>query len=169
MEQLIKALLGYAQAGEQSLTRSAVAADAVMVEVCSSLKPLIDESRAEVTCGTLPVVTADPVQLLQLFQNLIGNSIKYSRPGIPPRIYVTAEAIESGHRFAIQDNGIGIDPRHFERVFSPLTRLHGEEIPGTGLGLAVCKKIVERNGGQIWLTSEPGKGSTFYFSLPAGS
>jgi hypothetical protein len=89
-----------------------------MAAVCSTLKPLIDESRAEVSWGTLPVVTANAVQLLQLFQNLFGNSIKYSRPGIAPRIHVTAEAIGSGHRFAIQDNGIGIDSRHYGRVFS---------------------------------------------------
>ncbi len=169
MDRLVKALLEYAQTGQQSLTRSAVATEAVVVEACSSLKSYIDESHAEVTCGPLPVVTANPVQLVQLFQNLIGNSIKYARPGVPPRICVTAAAIESGHMFTIQDNGIGIDRKHFERVFSPLKRLHGQEIPGTGLGLAICKKIVESNGGQIWLSSEPENGSTFYFTIPAGN
>src|SRR5687768_17244852 len=101
----------------------------------------------------------DPVQSLQLFENLIANAIKYARVGVPPPIHVSAKRIELGeYEFTIQDNGCGIDPKNFERIFAPLKRLHGKEIPGTGMGLAICKKIVERQGGRIWITSEIEKG-----------
>jgi two-component system sensor histidine kinase/response regulator len=125
------------------------------------------ESSAELTHKTLPTVIGDPVQLLQLLQNLVGNAIKYVRVGVKPRIVISAEKKGAEYHFAVKDNGLGIDPKNFERIFAPLKRLHGQEIPGTGIGLAVCKKIVERHGGRIWVTSEQGNGSTFYFTLPA--
>jgi signal transduction histidine kinase len=107
------------------------------------------------------------VQLLQLFQNLIGNAIKYSRVGVRPQIHVSVERSDnSHHHFAVRDNGLGIESKNFDRIFAPLKRLHGQEIPGTGIGLAVCKRIVERHGGRIWVTSETGRGSAFYFTLP---
>jgi signal transduction histidine kinase len=100
-------------------------------------------------------------------QNLVGNAIKYARVGVPPRIVISAEKKGAEYHFAVKDNGFGIDPKNVEHIFAPLKRLHGQEIPGTGIGLAVCKRIVERQGGHIWVSSDPGYGSTFYFTLPA--
>ena len=104
-------------------------------------------------------------QLMHIFQNLIGNALKYRREE-PPSIRVVAEQRESDWIFAVQDNGIGIDPAHKERIFGLFRRLHGNEIPGTGIGLAICKRIIEHHGGRIWVESEPGVGSTFFFTLP---
>jgi chemotaxis family two-component system sensor kinase Cph1 len=119
-----------------------------------------------VTSDPLPTLVAEEVMLTQLFQNLISNSIKY-RSGETPRIHVSAERNPEGWLFAVRDNGIGIDPQFSDRVFGMFKRLHGKEIPGTGIGLALCKKIVERNGGRIWVESEAGSGSTFKFTIPA--
>src|SRR5581483_433894 len=105
-------------------------------------------------------------QIQQMFQNLIGNAIKY-RGQAAPRVRIQAERRENCWEFSIADNGVGIAPEHYERIFLPLKRLHGREIAGTGLGLAVCKRIVENSGGRIWVQSTPGAGSTFYFTLPA--
>jgi signal transduction histidine kinase len=104
--------------------------------------------------------------LIQLFQNLISNSIKYKGKE-HPRIHVSAERDAGGWLFAVRDNGIGIDPEDTDRVFGMFKRLHGNEIPGTGIGLALCKKVVERQGGRIWVESEPGQGATFKFTIPA--
>jgi light-regulated signal transduction histidine kinase (bacteriophytochrome) len=115
-----------------------------------------------VTRGPLPVIAADPVQLGQLFRNLISNAIKFRREE-PPRIDVRADLMGDQWRFSVRDNGIGIEPKHYERIFIIFQRLHGRDRAGTGIGLAVCKKIIERHGGQIWLESEPGRGSVFLF------
>jgi light-regulated signal transduction histidine kinase (bacteriophytochrome) len=124
------------------------------------------ESDAEVARGPLPTVRGDGTQLVQLFQNLIGNAIKF-RGERRPRVRVEAAQDESLWRFRLQDNGIGIDARYHNRLFDIFQRLHGrEEYPGTGIGLAICKRIVERHGGRIWLESEPGHGTSFFFSLP---
>lgn len=168
MEQLIESLLRYAQIGEEALVETAVRIDAVLDGVRLNLQSLIAETSAQLTHGPMPTVVGDPVQLLQLFQNLVTNAIKYSRAGVTPAINISAVSTHpSEYRFEISDNGVGIEPKNFERIFAPLKRLHGQEIPGSGIGLAVCKRIVERHGGRIWVTSEPGKGSTFYFTLPA--
>ncbi len=117
----------------------------------------------------MPQVLADPHQLDQLLQNLIANGLKYRRGGTEPQVQVSAEQEGSGWRFAVQDNGIGIEPQYFERIFEIFQRLHGRETyQGTGIGLAVCKKIVERHGRQLWLESTLGQGSTFFFTLPWG-
>ena len=109
----------------------------------------------------------DATQLVQLFQNLLANAIKFHRPGVAPRVSLSAQAGAEGWRFAVTDNGIGIAPEYFERIFALFQRLHGRtEYPGTGIGLALCKKIVERHGGHIGVESEPGRGSTFWFTLP---
>jgi signal transduction histidine kinase len=113
----------------------------------------------------LPEVQADPVRILQLFQNLFVNAINYTGPELP-RIHVSVEETGPDYRFAVADNGIGIASEHFERIFMPLKRLHSGTVPGSGIGLAVCRKIVERHGGRIWVKSMTGKGSTFFFTLP---
>jgi light-regulated signal transduction histidine kinase (bacteriophytochrome) len=124
------------------------------------------ENNASVSYGNLPEVIADSTQLAQVFQNLITNGIKFHGEEAP-RIHISAEKKASEWVFSVQDNGIGIDPQYSERIFEVFKRLHNmEEYPGTGIGLAVCKKIVERHGCRIWVESELGKGSTFYFTLP---
>src|SRR6185295_4266130 len=122
---------------------------------------------ATVNCGALPSVIADSLQLVELFQNVIVNAVKFGSTR-PPRIDVTARRDGAEWLFSVSDNGIGIDPQFFGRIFEVFQRLHGqEEYPGTGIGLAICKRIVERFGGRIWLESTPGAGTTFLFSLPA--
>jgi light-regulated signal transduction histidine kinase (bacteriophytochrome) len=118
-----------------------------------------------VTHGPLPSVMADEMQLTQLFQNLVGNAIKYQKAGIP-KVHIAATNRGKNWTFSVQDNGLGIDPQYFERIFGMFQRLHKrEEFAGTGIGLAICKKIVERHGGTISVESEPGQGSTFRFAL----
>jgi light-regulated signal transduction histidine kinase (bacteriophytochrome) len=127
----------------------------------------IAEKNSEIICGDLPVVLADPIAMIQLFQNLIGNALKFQR-NEKPVVHVVCEPRRgSDWLFSIRDNGIGIDPVNFERLFQVFQRLHTkQEYPGTGIGLAICKKIVEHHGGQIWLESEPGKGTVFFFTIP---
>ncbi len=124
------------------------------------------ENEVQVTCSELPVVTGDRTQLTQLFMNLINNGIKY-RSEQPPRIHVSAERNGAEWLISIRDNGIGIEPRHQEQIFEIFKRLHSPQAyPGTGIGLAVCRRIVHRHGGRIWVDSEPGKGSVFHFTIP---
>jgi light-regulated signal transduction histidine kinase (bacteriophytochrome) len=134
--------------------------------VLASLEVAIKESGASITSGTLPHVRMYEFQLEQLFQNLIANAIRYR--GIDtPRISIAAERQGDVWRFSVQDNGIGIEPQFQEQIFGIFKRLHSRtEYPGTGMGLAICQRIVERAGGRIWVESEPGKGSTFYFTIP---
>ncbi|MGH7962633.1 MAG: sensor histidine kinase, partial [Candidatus Binatia bacterium] len=114
----------------------------------------------------LPTVAAEETMLMQLFQNLIGNALKYRNNRLP-QIHISATPQPGEWRFTVQDDGIGIAPQHAERIFGLFTRLHGHQYPGTGLGLALCRKLVERHGGRIWVESELGAGSTFFFTLPA--
>ncbi len=167
MEDLIAAVLRYAQAGHDTLAISPVRPETILEAVRSNLQPLLKERAAKLIYSSLPTVAGDPIQLLQLFQNLVSNALKYARPGIPPRVCISAEKADHGQlRFEVRDNGLGIDPKFFQLIFTPLRRLHGQEIPGTGIGLSLCRKIVERHGGRMWLTSELGKGSSFCFTLP---
>ena len=127
----------------------------------------IQESSGVVTHDPLPTVVADGTQLVQLFQNVVGNAIKYHSAELP-RVHVSAKK-NGGNEwiFSMRDNGLGIDPKYFKKIFVMFQRLHGrEEFSGTGIGLTVCKKIAERHGGRMWVESEPGKGSTFYVALP---
>src|SRR6185436_12067392 len=110
--------------------------------------------------------TAEEVSLVLLFQNLVGNALKYHRPDESPHIHISAKRDARVWSFSVRDNGIGIEAEHLETIFAPFKRLHGREYPGTGIGLAICQKIVERYGGRIWVESEPGRGSTFFFTLP---
>jgi two-component system CheB/CheR fusion protein len=169
IEALLKALLAYWEVTEREHD-SFIPIDcgAVLANALSNLQAAIEENGAIVTSDPLPTVVAEKVMLTQLFQNLISNSIKY-RSEEPPRIHVSAERDAEGWLFAVRDNGIGIEPQFAERVFGMFKRLHGKEIPGTGIGLALCKKIVERKGGRIWVESEAGRGATFKFTIPARS
>ena len=141
---------------------------AALDQALANLKTTIEHSGAVVTHDPLPRVVHDKLLLAQLFQNLIGNAIKFHVEA-PPRIHVSARQEGEEWDLAVRDNGIGIDPQYAERIFTIFQRLHTrEEYSGTGIGLAICKKIVERRGGRIWVESQPGSGSTFYFTIPIG-
>jgi light-regulated signal transduction histidine kinase (bacteriophytochrome) len=131
------------------------------------MEPAIKESNAEIVCGPLPIISADLTQLGQLFQNLIGNAIKY-RGATPPKITIKAIQQPNGWLFSVTDNGIGIAPEFYDRIFVLFQRLHTRtEYPGTGIGLAVSRKIVERHGGTLWVESTEDAGSTFFFTIPS--
>jgi len=168
MQSLIADLLAYSCVGTRALQPLArTDSKAALAEALAGLKAAIRESGATVTHGRLPKVMADRTQLAQLFQNLIGNAVKFRRKAAP-RVHVSAREREDGWRFAVRDNGIGIARQYHERIFEIFQRLHTrKKYPGTGIGLAICKRIVERHGGRIWVESKPNKGSTFYFQLPA--
>jgi light-regulated signal transduction histidine kinase (bacteriophytochrome) len=167
MQILINDLLAYSRVGRRGKEFKEVSCEIVLDQAMSNLQNLIEQSGAVVTRSQLPGVKGDDIQLTQLFQNLIGNAIKFSRDRAP-RIHVAAEQRGDDWVFFVRDNGIGIEPEYFERIFSIFQRLHDrEKYPGTGIGLAICKKVVERHGGKIWVESEPGSGSTFYFTIPA--
>ena len=131
----------------------------------SDLQLAMDESSAVVTHDPLPTILANTPQIAQVFQNLIGNAIKY-RGSEPPRVHLGVEREGAYWKFSVQDNGQGFRPDQADRIFGVFKRLHGREIPGTGIGLAICKRVVERHGGRIWATGTPGSGATFYFTLP---
>lgn len=163
MQLLIDSLLRYATS-EQDFPATDVNLNAVIEGLIRSLDPIIQETDATITVDPLPTLRADPVRLLQLFQNLVMNALNY-RGNEPPRIRISVEESSKEHRFAVTDNGIGIAREHFDRIFLPLQRLHSRT-PGTGIGLAICRRIVESHGGRIWVESTVGKGTTFFFTLP---
>jgi light-regulated signal transduction histidine kinase (bacteriophytochrome) len=166
MERLIESLLHYAQAGQGKLNRQSVAVDRVVESVRVTLAPLITETGAQIICQALPIVDADPVLLERLLQNLIANALQYHRPGEAPVIEISGGYSGEVWQFAVKDNGQGILPEYQDRVFERLKRLHGTEIPGSGLGLALCRAIVTRHGGRIWVESKcSGSGSIFRFTL----
>jgi signal transduction histidine kinase len=167
MQALINALLSYSRIGTKSKAFQPTDCDEVFGTALKNLQVAIAESRATVTSGRLPTVLGDGTQLAQLFQNLIANAIKF-RGDKAPVVRVSAEQQGNEWLFSFRDEGIGIDPQYSERIFVIFQRLHSkEEYPGTGIGLALCKKIVERHGGRIWVESEPGRGSDFRFTIPA--
>jgi signal transduction histidine kinase len=164
--ELIRGLLEYSRAGRGELRREPVNVDRVVQEVLDVLAGPIEEAGATVQVGEMPVVCGDRRNLSQVFQNLIANAVKFSEG--EPVVKVSASSVEDSWWFAVSDNGIGMEPGRADEIFEPFHRLHGEgEYPGTGIGLAVCERIVEHHGGRIWAESEPGKGSTFRFTLPA--
>ncbi len=166
MQTLINDLLAYSRVGTMGKAFEETDCNAVLVDVESNLETAISESDATIQYAGLPKVMADPVQLIQLFQNLVGNSIKY-RGDSPPEVSLAAEQDGDGWLFSVRDNGVGFDPQYAKRIFGIFQRLHGRgEYPGTGIGLAICQKIVERHRGRIWAESKPDEGSTFFFTLP---
>jgi len=178
MQKLIQGLLEYSRVGTRGKPFEPTACDAIVDAAVANLKLVVEESGAKLTRGPLPTVMGDAVQLIQLFQNLLGNALKFRREA-PPEMSIGAERRPKADAaslgvppyewvFHVRDNGIGIEPQYFERIFVIFQRLHTQEqYPGTGIGLAICRKIVERHGGRIWLESETKKGTCFYFALPA--
>ena len=166
MQLLIQDLLAYSRVGTKGKVLTEISSEGALRQAVVNLRGAIEDSGALVTHDLLPDVMADEVQLVQLFQNLIGNAIKYQKPGIPE---VHISAAKNGGKtwdFAVKDNGLGIDSQYFEKIFGMFQRLHKrDEFAGTGIGLAICKKIVERHGSNISVESTPGQGSTFRFAL----
>jgi signal transduction histidine kinase len=167
MQALINDLLSYSRVGREEVAAKAVDTQVALDQALANLQSAIEDRSAMVSCGQLPTVWANHGMLVRLFQNLISNALKFCNAE-RPIVRIQAEARGGDWVFSVADNGIGIDPQYQDRIFLIFHRLHKQsEYPGTGIGLAVCKRIVERNGGRIWLESEPGKGTTFFFTLPA--
>jgi len=170
MQRLIQDLLAYSKIGAREIMVAEISSENALQQALKNLRGAIEESDARVTYDALPPVQADESQLAQLFQNLVGNAIKYQSAGNVPQVHITAENTSDGYwTFSVRDNGIGIEPQYFERIFGMFQRLHKRtEYAGTGIGLTMCKKIVERHGGSITVESQPGAGSTFKFTWPGG-
>ena len=169
MQRLIQDLLTYSRVGTKGKLLRQTSSEDALQHALVNLRGSIDSSGAVVTHDHLPTVLADEMQLTQLFQNLVGNAIKYQKSGIPHVHIAAAKNGDKKWTFAVKDDGIGIDPQYFERIFGMFQRLHKrEEFSGTGIGLAICKKIVERHGGNISVESAAGQGTTFRFTLATG-
>ena len=169
MKQLIEDLLAYSRVGTRGKDFKPVELEKSLARALANLKAAIDESGAVVSYDPLPALPADPVQLAQVLQNLIGNALKF-RSRAAPRIHVGATEKPDRWEIEVRDNGIGIEPQYFERIFMVFQRLHNKgEYPGTGIGLAIVKKVVERHGGLVRVESKPGEGSAFIFTLPKTS
>jgi light-regulated signal transduction histidine kinase (bacteriophytochrome) len=165
MDRMVRDLLNYSRVVHDDSTLEEVEVRAALLWAMSNLDDTIQECGAAITYTELPTVKGDFVRLSQLFQNLLSNAMKY-RGDNSPRIHVQVEASNELWVFSVSDNGAGMDPKYASRAFGVFTRLHGSQYPGTGVGLAICKRIVERHGGRIWVETSPGAGSTFYFTLP---
>ena len=166
MQRLIDDLLAFSRVSTRGAAFEAIDANAVLARALASLKLAVDESGATITAEGLPTVAADPGQLEHLLLNLLSNALKF-RGREAPRVHVSAARHDGMWEFRVRDNGIGIEPQYFDRIFVIFQRLHGRDAyPGTGIGLAISKKIVERHGGHIWVESTPGRGTTFCFTLP---
>jgi PAS domain S-box-containing protein len=168
MSQLISDLLAYSRVEHIGPNIQPVDLNKVMTSATANLSNSIQESSAQITQDELPTVQGNATQLTQLLQNLLGNAIKFRREGVPPQIHLGCRRDGAHWLVTVKDNGIGIAPEYYDKIFMVFQRLHGrEKYPGTGIGLAICRKIVERHGGSIWIESHPGEGSTFFFTLPA--
>lgn len=167
MQELINGLLQYSRVGTKGEEMARIDLDVAVNDAVANLEVAIEENGAQVTRDDLPEVVADRRQLAQLFQNLIGNAIKFHGDRAPA-VHVGAERRNGEWVVEVRDNGIGIDPDHRDRIFDIFERLHGRErYEGTGIGLAICKKIVERHGGRIWVESQAGRGAAFRFTIPS--
>jgi PAS domain S-box-containing protein len=167
MQELINDLLAYSRVGTRALHVEDLDMGHLVDQVIADLSAAIADAGATVTRDELPIVRGDRTQLRQLFQNLMANGIKFSRPDTPPHVHVSATRESHAWSFAVSDNGIGIEPQYLDRIFVLFQRLHSPgEYPGTGIGLAICKKIIERHGGHIEVASQAGKGTTFRFTIP---
>jgi light-regulated signal transduction histidine kinase (bacteriophytochrome) len=170
MKLLIDDLLQYSRVGSVEVQRGDVDADSVLSGVLRSLEGAIIERGARVTHNELGTVHGDATQIGQLLQNLVANAIKFAQPDVPAEVRI--ERIPDGRDWhvVVRDNGIGIEERHADRIFKMFGRLHGrEEYDGTGIGLAICRRITDRHGGTIWVESTPGEGSSFHVSIPEGA
>src|SRR6266699_1767986 len=167
MQRLIEDLLAYSRVSSRGAELRPTDAGAVLERALANLKLAIEDANAAVTRDAMPVVAADESQLEHVFLNLIGNALKF-RGSQRPAVHVTASQRDGEWLFSVRDNGIGIESQYFDRIFVIFQRLHGrQEYPGTGIGLAITKRIVERHGGRIWVESQPGQGTTFFFTIPA--
>jgi light-regulated signal transduction histidine kinase (bacteriophytochrome) len=167
MQVLMADLLEYSRVSSEPLARRSVDCSEIVEEARELLTETIAEKHGSVTAGPLPSVEAHPAQLRQLFQNLISNALKFAREGDSLRVTINAERHDGGWRFAVVDNGIGINPSDSQRIFEMFRRLHAPDAyAGTGMGLSICKRIVERHGGRIWVEPAPGGGSAFFFTIP---
>lgn len=166
MQALIQDLLAFSRVDSQGQRFEPTSVETLLGYALDNLKGAIEEAGAVITHDPLPAVMADERQFLHLLQNLLSNGLKFRGPE-PPRIHLSAERRAGEWLFSVRDNGIGIDPQYSERIFVLFQRLHtNAEYPGTGIGLAICKKIVERHGGRIWMDSHSGQGTTFFFTVP---
>lgn len=168
MQILIEDLLSFSRAGNAELREREVELEACVVEALTNLEATVATTRAEIRCDPLPTVFGDPRLLVQLLQNLLGNALKYRRPGVAPNVHVFARGEGDTQAIVVADDGIGIPPQYAQLVFEPFKRLHGrDQYPGTGIGLAICKKVVERHGGAIRVEPAPGGGALFVFTVAA--
>ena len=166
MKQLIEDLLAYSRVGTRGKDFRSVKLETAVERARTNLRAALQESGGELTHDALPEVWGDETQLVQLLQNLAGNALKF-RGEAKPRVHVSCTVKDNEYEIAVKDNGIGIEAQYFERIFMVFQRLHDKgQYPGTGIGLAICKKVVDRHGGHLRVESAPGKGSTFYFTLP---
>jgi len=166
-QQMIMDILALSRVGRKGAAAAPCDANRALEAALDNIRQMVRESNARVIHDQLPIVQADESQLIQLFQNLVSNGIKF-RGNRNPEIHVSARPDDGTWIFAVRDNGIGIEPQYWDQIFVIFRRLHTrKEYPGTGIGLSICKKIVEHHGGRIWLESKPGEGSVFYFTLSA--
>ncbi|MEM8804620.1 MAG: ATP-binding protein [Cyanobacteria bacterium P01_G01_bin.38] len=169
MQTLIDDVLAYSKVDSQGIEWQLTDVGGALNQALSNLRGRISDTGATISANPMPSLVADSTQIMQLFQNLIGNAIKFRKPGVQPKIHIDVERQEDNWLFSVQDNGIGINPQFFDRIFVIFQRLHTrDEYPGSGMGLAICKKIVECHRGQVWVESTPGEGARFYFTIPVG-
>ena len=165
MQKLIRDLLDFSRVGTREVNLEPIDMSVIMLKCMSNLRYSIEESQAEVICDDMPVIAADKTKMLQLFQNLISNAIKFNRPNVPPKVHIKIAETPTHWQFQVKDNGIGIEQEYAEKIFLIFQRLHTSEYPGTGIGLAICKKIVEMHNGTIDFESTLGEGTTFIFTI----
>jgi signal transduction histidine kinase len=167
MQSLVAGLLAYSRVtNREGAAPMLVSASDVVHSAVLNLQTAIEESGAEITYHNLPKIRVEPTQMMQVFQNLISNALKYRKPDLPLVIRISARSVAGASRFAVEDNGVGIERQYWDMIFDLFKRLEGREVPGSGIGLALCRRIVEKHGGRIWVESEPGRGSIFYFTVP---